>query len=91
MTHQVDTTLLADLKPIDGRTPEGMCRLVFRKELEKIIPVPAETRSRWQEAGTFPRPIPMGNKRGVNRVAWLGPEIEQWISQRIAERDGVTT
>ena len=91
MAHQDDTHLMKDLKPIDGRTEQGFCRLIFSDELERIIPVPSMTRSRWQRAGTFPKPIAMGNKRGPNRFGWLGPEIEAWINDRIKERDGVTT
>ena len=81
MFTEDDTSLLADLKPIDG------LRLIFIKELEQIIPVPSMTRLRWQNAGTFPRPVPLGHKRGSNRFAWLGPEVEQWIADRIKERD----
>jgi len=36
--------------------------------------------------GKFPRPIPLGPKaRG-----WLESEINTWIDERIAERDGST-
>lgn len=34
-------------------------------------------------AGSFPRPIPLGGRS----VAWASFEIEQWIAQRIRERD----
>ena len=34
--------------------------------------------------GTFPRPV----KIGPNAVAWPESEIDAWISERIAERDG---
>ena len=35
-------------------------------------------------AGTFPRPIPLGSRT----VAWSSAEIESWIQDRIAGRDG---
>jgi prophage regulatory protein len=34
-------------------------------------------------AGRFPRPVPVG----AHRRAWISTEIEQWIAERIAERD----
>jgi len=33
--------------------------------------------------GTFPKPVMLGGRT----VAWVGAEIEQWISARIAARD----
>lgn len=33
--------------------------------------------------GTFPKPVPLGGRA----VAWVADEIEDWIMQRIAERD----
>lgn len=35
-------------------------------------------------AGTFPQPV----KTGERSVAWVESEVDQWIEQRIAERDG---
>jgi prophage regulatory protein len=35
-------------------------------------------------AGTFPRPVPLGPKaRG-----WIESEVQNWIAERVAERDG---
>lgn len=34
-------------------------------------------------AGTFPEPVPIGS----NSVAWLESEVDQWISDRLEERD----
>jgi prophage regulatory protein len=34
-------------------------------------------------AGTFPKPI----RLGVRAVGWLASDIDQWLDQRIAERD----
>ena len=33
--------------------------------------------------GTFPRPVSLGGRA----VAWVREEIEEWIEQRVAERD----
>ena len=35
-------------------------------------------------AGRFPRPVPLG----PHRVAWLESEVEGWMAERTAERDG---
>ncbi len=34
--------------------------------------------------GCFPKPV----KIGANSVAWLEDEVEKWMAERIAERDG---
>jgi prophage regulatory protein len=36
-----------------------------------------------EKAGKFPRRIVVG----ANRVGWLLSEVEDWINQRVAERD----
>lgn len=35
-------------------------------------------------AGDFPRPV----KLGPRASAWVSTEVQQWIADRIAERDG---
>jgi prophage regulatory protein len=35
------------------------------------------------DAGTFPRPI----KIGPRAVGWLESEVNEWLAERIAERD----
>ena len=35
-------------------------------------------------AGEFPRPV----KLGPRASAWVSTEVQQWIAERIAERDG---
>ena len=34
--------------------------------------------------GRFPRPVPLG----IKAKGWVESELDQWIVQRIAERDG---
>lgn len=36
------------------------------------------------KAGTFPKPI----RIGANAVGWLKHEVEAWLQERIAQRDG---
>ncbi|HBO5639839.1 AlpA family phage regulatory protein [Pseudomonas aeruginosa] len=58
-------------------------RLLRRREVEmktgkSRAAIYAEIR-----AGTFPEPVPIGR----NSVAWLEAEVDQWISDRLAERN----
>lgn len=39
---------------------------------------------REMQAGRFPKPVKMGPKF----AAWVDSEVTQWITDRIAERDG---
>jgi prophage regulatory protein len=34
--------------------------------------------------GSFPRPVPLGPKA----VGWVEAEVDAWIDERVAERDG---
>lgn len=34
--------------------------------------------------GTFPKPVNLGGRS----VAWVSDEVESWVIERIAERDG---
>lgn len=34
-------------------------------------------------AGTFPKPVPLGDRA----VGWVKSEVEEWIIDRIADRD----
>ena len=38
---------------------------------------------RLEKAGKFPRPVPLGEKS----VGWLESEIQNWIAERVAERE----
>ena len=88
MTATDEDQYLDKLKPVQGRSsPNRITRLIFEDELEEITDVSAMTRWRWMRDGKFPLPVPMGNKRGPKRRAWLGPEVEAWINAEIAERD----
>jgi prophage regulatory protein len=49
---------------------------------EKGIPHGPVQRWRLIKAGKFPKPVKVGS-----RNAWLESEIDQWIADRVAERD----
>ncbi len=59
-------------------------RLITRRELSLIIPFTLQHILRLEKSGQFPRRVRIGQ----NRVAWLLTEIEAWIAERKAARDG---
>jgi prophage regulatory protein len=61
-------------------------RVLGDEELRaKGIPFSRQHRNRLIKAGKFPAPI----KVGANTNAWPEPEIDQYLKERIAERDAV--
>jgi prophage regulatory protein len=60
-------------------------QIVSKKELKVVrgIPYSPQHIARLEKAGRFPKRIPLGQ----NRVAWLLSEVDEWLKQRIAERD----
>ncbi len=59
-------------------------RLITRHELRMMIPFTPQHILRLEKKGRFPRRVRLGE----NRVAWLLTEIEAWITERMAPRDG---
>jgi predicted DNA-binding transcriptional regulator AlpA len=37
--------------------------------------------------GSFPTPVPIGDREFNPRIAWLEHEVDAWIEQRAARRD----
>ena len=60
-------------------------QLIDKKALVKMVQYSPQHIARLEKAGTFPKRI----KLGRNRVAWLLSEVEDWIDERIFERDAV--
>lgn len=58
-------------------------RLLRRPEVELKTGLSRASLYTAIRAGTFPEPISIG----PNRVAWLEVEIDQWISQKLMERN----
>mgnify|MGYP000369959343 CR=1 FL=1 len=56
-------------------------RIIRRNELEKIVGLSRSGIYLRMDAGTFPRPIPLGGRS----VGWLESDIQSWIDARIAE------
>lgn len=60
-------------------------RLLRRREVEQKTGKSRAAIYADIRAGTFPEPVPIG----INSVAWLEAEIDQWIADRLAERNAV--
>lgn len=64
--------------------PKKSPRLLDRKALrERGVTYSAWHISRLEKAGKFPKRVKFGA-----RVFWVEAEIDEWIADRIAERDG---
>ena len=59
-------------------------RIIGWSELRTMVPYTRQHVLKLEKAGRFPRRLPVG----ANRIGWLLSEIEAWIEDRIAERDG---
>lgn len=60
-------------------------KLVTKKELRSLFGVPYSFAhiARLEASGQFPKRV----RLGACRVAWLAEEIQNWIDERVANRD----
>jgi prophage regulatory protein len=60
-------------------------KLVSKKELKTVYGVPYSFAhiARLEAAGLFPKRV----RLGACRVAWVAEEVQNWIDERIANRD----
>lgn len=60
-------------------------RVVSKKELRTVCGIPYSPQhiARLEAAGKFPKRVRLGQ----NRVVWLLTEVEEWLDERIANRD----
>jgi len=58
-------------------------QLIDKKALVKLVQYSPQHIARLENAGRFPKRIRLGQ----NRVAWLLSEVEDWIDERLLERD----
>lgn len=56
-------------------------RILRRPEVEKLTGLARSTIYNRMEQGTFPKPVPLGGRL----VGWLESDLNQWISERMAE------
>lgn len=58
-------------------------RLMKIKEVMQVTTLARATVYKYMELGSFPKPVSLGGRA----VAWVADEVEDWVAQRIAERD----
>ena len=58
-------------------------QLLRRPEVEALTGLSRARIYEKMTAGEFPRPV----KTGLRAVAWVESEIDEWLRERIAERD----
>ena len=59
-------------------------RIIRKKEVARQIGVTTITIDRWCAKGSFPRPLQLG----INSVGWFTTDLDNWFSERTADRDG---
>ncbi|WP_458735384.1 AlpA family transcriptional regulator [Zobellella taiwanensis] len=62
-------------------------RLIKLKEVMDCTGLARSTIYKFISEDSFPKPVPLGERA----VAWIEGEIQEWILERIALRDGSTT
>jgi prophage regulatory protein len=60
-----------------------MMRILSKKQLREAVLYSPQHIDRLEKAGKFPKRIQLG----PNRVGWIESEVDEWLSQRIANRD----
>jgi len=60
-------------------------KLLSKKAVRDRVCYSPQHIARLEKAGKFPRRVRLGQ----GRVAWVEEEIDQWIRERIAERDAL--
>ena len=56
---------------------------VSKRQLKEMVLYSPQHIARLEAAGKFPKRVTLGQ----NRVGWIKSEVEDWIQQRIDERD----
>ena len=59
-------------------------RFISKMELRSLVLYCPAHIARLEAAGQFPKRVQLG----LGRVGWVDEEVEDWIAERIAERDG---
>ena len=76
-------SLKRDLEIDDKRERPSSHRILRLREVERRTGRRRSSIYQDMSVGTFPRPVPLGERaRG-----WVEKEIEEWIDSRIAKRD----
>ncbi len=64
-----------------------MRNLLSKQEAAELVGLHPEYLMRIARAGRFPKPIRLGDRPG-SAVRFVQDEIEQWLADKLAERDG---
>ena len=62
--------------------PNGT-QILRRKQVERLTGMSRSTIYLWIQQGTFPRPVSLGPRA----VGWVEHEIQEWLAERIENRD----
>lgn len=60
-----------------------MMKLLSKKQVREKVVYSVQHITRLEQKGLFPKRIRLGD----SRVAWLESEIDDWIEQKLLERD----
>lgn len=60
-------------------------KLIRLAQVMECTGLPRSTLYKFIAAGHFPKPVPLGGKA----VAWVQSEIEDWILEKVAQRDAL--
>ena len=63
-----------------------MMRLLSKRQLRERVLYSPQHIDRLETAGKFPKRV----RLGPNRVGWVESEVDEWLRERIAERDNPT-
>jgi prophage regulatory protein len=71
------------MQPTTSNTPaQDQTALIRRKAVEQMTALSRSRIYALMETGEFPKPVRLGEMS----VAWVLPEVLQWIEKRIADR-----
>ena len=62
-------------------------RIIGWRVLSSMVPYTRQHVLKLEKAGKFPKRLAVGE----NRVGWLLSEVEDWINERVADRDARPT
>lgn len=67
-------------------------RIIRLREVMKSTGLARSTIYKYIAEEAFPKPVSLGGEHGSHRaVGWLHSEVENWIMERIEERDRALT
>lgn len=60
-------------------------KLLSKRQVREMVLYSPQHIARLEAAGQFPKRVRLGQ----SRVGWVETEVEDWLKQRIAERDAL--